>query len=171
MPSRPFRSFIVALCAVAVSWTLQVTAAAALEQGAKAPDIGLTDLSGKTVTMAALAGKVVVIDFWATWCAPCKQELPVLNKLYKKYGPSGLVIVGVSVDEKVDNVRAFLGKLPIEFPVVHDAEHLVSNRYKPTKMPSSFIVDRKGIVRYVHGGFHAEDAASFENEIRTLLSK
>jgi cytochrome c biogenesis protein CcmG, thiol:disulfide interchange protein DsbE len=168
MPTRRQFLSLVTAALLGLGW---IGGAAALEQGAKAPEIGLTDLSGKPVTMASLAGKVVVVDFWATWCAPCKEELPVLNKLYKKYGPSGLVVIGVSVDEKVDNVRAFLKKLPLDFPIVHDAAHAVSGRYKPSKMPSSYIIDRKGIVRHVHGGYRSEDASKIESEIRALLSK
>ena len=143
----------------------------ALDAGAKMPEIGLKDLSGKTVNLASLAGKVVVIDFWATWCAPCKEELPVLQKLYKKYASQGLVVVGVSVDKDAANIPSFAKKLALTFPVVHDAGHQVSGRYQPPRMPSSYIIDRKGIVRYVHGGFRADDAAVFEKQIQGLLAK
>jgi peroxiredoxin len=135
------------------------------------PEIGLKDLSGNTVNLASLAGKVVVIDFWATWCAPCKEELPVLQKLYKKYSAQGLVVVGVSVDKDASNIQSFMKKLAVSFPVVHDADHQVSGRYQPPRMPSSYIVDRKGIVRYVHGGFRADDAVVFEKQIQGLLAK
>jgi cytochrome c biogenesis protein CcmG, thiol:disulfide interchange protein DsbE len=146
--------------------------AQALDQGAKMPEIGLTDLSsGKPVTVASLAGKVVIVDFWATWCAPCKEEMPVLEKLYKKYGSKGLVIVGVSVDKDASNIKGFLKKLNVTFPVVHDANHQVSGRYQPPRMPSSYIVDRKGIVRFVHGGFRADDAPVFEKQVLQLLGK
>jgi cytochrome c biogenesis protein CcmG, thiol:disulfide interchange protein DsbE len=156
--------------ALAALW-LSSLPASALDAGAKMPEIGLTDLSGKTVNVASLAGKVVVIDFWATWCAPCKEELPVLQKLYKKYAAQGLVVVGVSVDKDAANIPSFLKKLGVTFPVVHDANHQVSGRYQPPRMPSSYIVDRKGIVRYVHGGFRADDAAVFEKQIKELLAK
>lgn len=145
--------------------------AQALDAGSKMPEIGLTDLSGKPVTVASLAGKVVVVDFWATWCAPCKEELPVLEKLYKKYGSKGLVVVGVSVDKDASNIKGFLKKLNVTFPIVHDANHQVSGRYQPPRMPSSYIVDRKGIVRFVHGGFRADDAPVFEKQILQLLGK
>jgi peroxiredoxin len=151
-----------------LSWAAQ---AGALDTGAKMPEIGLKDLSGKPVNAASLAGKVVVIDFWATWCAPCREELPVLQKLYKKYGAQGLVVVGVSVDKDADNIKQFMQKMPLSFPIVHDAAHAVSGKYAPPRMPSSYIVDRKGIVRYVHGGYRAEDAADFEKQIQGLLSK
>ena len=150
--------------------TLLTTGARALDAGAKMPEIGLSDLSGKPVSVASLAGKVVVLDFWATWCAPCKEELPVLQKLYKKYGAQGLVIVGISVDKDAANLPAFLKKLGVTFPIVHDANHQVTGRYAPPRMPSSYIVDRKGIVRFVHGGFRADDAATIEKQIQGLLA-
>ena len=155
------------LLAAAVS----VSSASALDAGAKMPEIGLKDLSGKTVDLASLAGKVVIVDFWATWCAPCKEELPELEKFHKKYGAKGLVIVGVSVDKEAGGLKPFLDKLKITFPVVHDAAHAVSGKYSPPRMPSSYIVDRKGIVRYVHGGYRASDAAEIEKQIVELLGK
>jgi cytochrome c biogenesis protein CcmG, thiol:disulfide interchange protein DsbE len=148
---------------------LVVAPLSALDAGAKMPEIGLTDLSGKKVDLASLAGKVVVVDFWATWCAPCKEELPVLQKLYAKYSAKGLVVVGVSVDKDPSNIKGFLAKLPMTFPIVHDAGQQVAGRYKPPRMPSSYIVDRKGIVRFVHGGFRADDAPVFEKQIVGLL--
>jgi len=164
---RSLGAFIAAVAAL----SLVIPPAHALDVGAKMPEIGLTDLNGKQVSLASLAGKVVVVDFWATWCAPCKEEMPVLEKLYKKYGSKGLVIVGVSVDKDASNIKGFLKKIGVTFPVVHDANHQVSGRYQPPRMPSSYIVDRKGIVRYVHGGYRADDAAKIEKELVALLGK
>ena len=86
-------------------------------------------------------------------------------------GDAGLVVVGVSVDQDVANVKTFLKTMPVTFPIVHDAAHAVANRYKPPKMPSSYIVDRNGVVRHVHGGYRDGDAAKFEAEITALLGK
>ena len=143
--------------------------AAALDVGARLPEIGLVDLDGNRVDAKSLEGKVVIIDFWATWCAPCREELPVLEKLYRKYKKKGLVIVGVSVDKDRANVQRFLEKLKLSFPIVHDSDHLVSGRYKPPRMPSSYVIDRKGIVRHVHEGYRASDAKSFEKQVKALL--
>ena len=150
-------------------WLL-VPHAGALDAGAKMPEIGLTDLAGKPVSLASLPGKVVIVDFWATWCAPCREELPQLEKFHQKYGSKGLVIVGVSVDKEPEGIKGFLDKLKVTFPVVHDAGHQLSGKYSPPRMPSSYIVDRKGIVRYVHGGYRAGDAAEFEKQIQELLA-
>jgi peroxiredoxin len=141
----------------------------ALDVGARTAEIGLKDLSGQSIDAASLKGKIVLIDFLASWCAPCKQELPVLERLYQKYKAQGFVVVGVSVDEELGNLRDLLKQIPVSFSVVHDKEHAVAARYKPSRMPSSYLVDRNGIVRQVHGGFRAEDAAKFEAEIKALL--
>ena len=143
--------------------------ASALDKGTRLPEFGAKDLTGKPVSLGSLKGKVVIVDFWATWCAPCKEEMPVLERLYKKYKDKGLVVVGVSVDEEAGNVGPFIKKMKVSFPIVHDAGHKVADRFKPPKMPSSYVVDRKGIVRYIHEGFHAKDAAALEKEVAALL--
>ena len=150
---------------------LVCSTARALDAGAKAPEIALKDLSGKTIDLASLAGKVVILDFWATWCAPCREEMPELQKFYKKYHGKGLEIVGISVDKAPDGIKDFVSKLKVTFPIVHDQGHKVADKYSPPRMPSSYIVDRKGVVRYVHGGYRAGDAAKFEKEIQELLAK
>jgi peroxiredoxin len=157
--------------ALALSLTLAAVAgtASALDAGARLPELGAKDLSGRPVNLGSLAGKVVIVDFWATWCAPCKESMPVLEKLYQKYKSRGLVIVGVSVDEDAANVGPFIKKLKVSFPIVHDAGHKIADKVKPPRMPSSYIVDRKGIVRHVHDGFHAKDAAEIEAQITALL--
>lgn len=147
------------------------SSAQALDAGAKAPEIGLKDLSGKTIDLASLAGKVVILDFWATWCAPCREEMPELQKFYKKYNAKGLEIVGISVDKTPEGIKDFVSKLKVTFPIVHDDGHKVADKYSPPRMPSSYIIDRKGVVRYVHGGYRAGDAEKFEKEIQELLAK
>jgi peroxiredoxin len=145
--------------------------ARALSVGSKAPDIDLTDLDGKVVHVGDLKGKVVLVDFWASWCAPCREELPVLESLHKKYASEGLVIVGVSADSERDNMTKFLRRTKLSFRVVHDGQRAVAGRYAPPKMPSSYVIDRNGLVRHVHAGFKASDAATLESEIKTLLAQ
>lgn len=147
-----------------------VESARAIGTGSMAPEIGLKDLSGHGVSVSSLKGKVVLIDFWASWCAPCREELPVLEGLYKKYRGQGFEVVAVNQDQSVDNVRKFLSGTPLSFRVVHDRGGGVASRYAPSKMPSSFILDRKGIVRHVHAGFRISERAQLEKEIGALLS-
>ncbi|MCA9577192.1 MAG: TlpA family protein disulfide reductase [Myxococcales bacterium] len=160
---------IVAFSAASVFFPLGPQTALALRGGQRAPEIGLTDLAGQRVDLASLRGKVVLVDFWASWCGPCREELPVLERFYQTYRERGLVVVGVNVDQDVANMTRFLQRQPLTFPVVHDAQHAVAERYGPTTMPSSFLIDRAGVVHSVHRGFRASDAAPLEAEIRALL--
>lgn len=144
--------------------------ALAVEVGEPPPEINLPDLnSGKKISLAALRGKVVVIDFWASWCAPCKEEMPVLESLYKRFKDSGLVIIGVSVDNEAANAKKFLSGVKVSFPIVHDGGHVVADKFKPPRMPTSYIIDKAGKIRFVHAGFRKEDAKKIEDEVTKLL--
>lgn len=143
--------------------------ASALEVGTSPPEIGLTAFNGTRVSLAELRGKVVVVDFWASWCAPCKQEMPVLESLYQRFKQQGLVVIGVSVDNERANAEKFIQSVRVTFPIVHDADHAVADRFHPPKMPTSYVIDKAGKVRFVHGGFRAEDARKLEQEITSLL--
>ncbi len=143
--------------------------ASAVDVGGRAPEIGVNDLNGRPVRMASLRGKVVIVDFWASWCAPCRQEFPVLERLHRTYASQGLAIVGVSVDNDVANVRSFLRRNSASFLIAHDPRKVAAARYGGTAMPSSYIIDRRGIVRHYHPGFRASDAATIEREVQALL--
>lgn len=173
--SASHRASRVGACTLAVCLAVIALAAThralALEAGGRMPEIGLKDLRGTMVDRASLAGKVVIVDFWASWCGPCKEEMPVLSRLYAKHAQRGLVVVAVSVDEELENVRDFLAKLPVKFPVVHDPKHVVAGRFAPPKMPSSYVIDRRGVVRYVHAGFRPSDADGLAREVERLLAE
>ena len=143
--------------------------ASAVDVGARAPEIGVNDLNGNPVRIASLRGKVVIVDFWASWCAPCRQEFPVLERLHRTYAAQGLAVVGVSVDNDVANVRSFLRRTPAGFVIAHDPRKVAAARYGGTAMPSSYVVDRRGVVRHYHAGFRAGDAASLERVVQALL--
>ncbi len=155
----------------AIALTLITATAFALRPGARAPEIGLRDLSGRQITIAQLRGKVVLVDFWASWCEPCAAEMPVLDRLHQQYGRQGFSVIGVSQDRDVANVRQFLGRHRVSFPIVHDASHQVAGRYSPGRMPSSYLIDRNGVVRFVHEGYRASDAQALESESQRLLAQ
>jgi thiol-disulfide isomerase/thioredoxin len=118
------------------------------------------------------AGKVVLVDFWASWCGPCKASFPCFNSLQAKYGPKGLVIIGIGVDDDAAKYKSFAEKMKATFTLAHDTGHKAASFFNPPSMPSSYIVDRKGVIRYVHTGFHgAKTEAEYVTEIESLLGK
>jgi thiol-disulfide isomerase/thioredoxin len=141
----------------------------ALDKGQTAPEIALKTLAGETVKLSALKGKVVLVDFWASWCGPCRESMPVLEKLSKSYKEQGFVVLGVNIDNDAEAARKFLKDLPVSFQIVNDAQKQVAKAYAPPTMPSSYLIDRQGKVHVVHAGFKRSDAAKLEAEIKALL--
>ncbi|MFG6459423.1 TlpA disulfide reductase family protein [Roseateles sp. BYS96W] len=138
---------------------------------ATAPDFTLRTTDGKNLRLAEQRGRVVLVNFWATWCAPCRQEMPLLNQLYQKYQGSGFTLLGVNVDEDSRNAINVATKLGVSFPVLLDADKAVSKRYDLSSMPSTLLIDRDGKVRYVHRGYQAGFEALYEQQIRELLKE
>lgn len=112
----------------------------------KAPDFTLKDLKGNSVTLSSLKGKVVLLNFWATWCPPCVAEMPEFNKLHRKMGPRGLEIVSVSTDNSISYTKDFVSKHNIEFRVLYDENRTVTKLYKVFSMPTTFLIDKNGVI-------------------------
>jgi cytochrome c biogenesis protein CcmG, thiol:disulfide interchange protein DsbE len=110
----------------------------------------------------------VIVDFWATWCQPCKQSFPAYQKLMTEL-QSDLVVIGVSQDEDSKGISAFLKETGAKFPIVWDDGKSVAKAYDPPTMPTAYVVDKSGIVRFVHAGYRAGDEATLEEEVRSLL--
>ena len=136
--------------------------------GDAAPTFTLDSLNGAGKLEVA-KGKVTLVDFWATWCEPCKKSFPKLQELNVKYKASGLEIVGVSEDDEAGGIAEFGKNYNAKFPLAWDQGKTVANKYDPKTMPTSFIIDRKGIVRYAFMGYHSEDDAKFEARVKSLL--
>jgi peroxiredoxin len=144
-------------------------ALANVQKGQRAPEFSLPSLKGSTVTLSSMKGKVVLIDFWAQWCEPCKKELPELDKLSKQYAGKGVVIVAVNIDKQRENAERMVKQLGVSLPVLLDPAGSVAGTYDLPKMPTSFVVDKKGIVRFVNEGFDGpKDVDRFKQELDEL---
>lgn len=119
--------------------------------------------------MAIEKGKVVIVDFWATWCEPCKKSFPKYQELYVKYKASGLEILAVSVDDEKNGIPDFVKTYGAKFPVGWDDGHKLADCYKPPNMPSAYVIDKNGIVKFVHNGYHEGEEKELEKEIKSLL--
>lgn len=138
--------------AVATGLVLHVDAAP-LQEGDPFPDLKTFKLEGE---LPDLAGKVVIVDFFASWCGPCKDSFPAMQELHEKFGGKGLVILAVNLDKKAEDMKEFLSKHAATFPIVRDGANALVKEVKIATMPSSFILDRTGKVRFVHRGFKGD---------------
>jgi thiol-disulfide isomerase/thioredoxin len=129
------------------------------------------DLQGKPVDVGARNGAVRVIDFWATWCEPCREALPALDAMARDLREQGLVVYGVSVDEKREAIDAYLAKSPLGFPVLWDRGGEALARFDVGYMPVTLIVDRRGVIRQVHQGWDASQAERERAEVEALLAE
>lgn len=143
-------------------------ASAQISSGTAAPAWTLRDLSGKFVKSDEFKGKVVIVDFWATWCPPCRAEIPGFVGLYKRYGDKGLVIVGVSLDQQgAAVVKSFVEKFGVNYPIVMGDAKIAEAFGGVEALPTTFVIDRQGRVVRTHVGF--ADAETFEKDIKPLL--
>ena len=134
-----------------------------------APDFTLKSLGGKNLKLSEMAGNVVLINFWASWCGPCREEMPLLNAMHKKYEPLGFTVLGVNVEEQADNARGFLRDFPVDFPVLLDSSNQVSKLYNVVAMPTTVVVDRDGNLRYLHKGYKSGDEKKYQEMIKKLV--
>jgi thiol-disulfide isomerase/thioredoxin len=139
--------------------------------GQPAPALSLPAADGRTVSLDQLKGKVVYVDFWASWCGPCRRSFPWMAEMQRKYGPSGFEVVAVNVDRKRADAERFLDSTPASFTVVYDSAGAAPGAWSVKAMPSSFVVDANGNVAFVENGFRDEDAAERERRIRALLGR
>ncbi len=136
--------------------------------GEPAPNFTLNDADGNAVSLGDLKGRVVMINFWASWCGPCRQEMPLLEQIHRKYEPLGFTLLGVNVEENSADGQAFLRDRPVSFPVLYDPENGVSQLYDVVAMPSTVLIDRQGNVRYLHHGYKPGYENEYMDQIRAL---
>lgn len=141
----------------------------AKELSGPAPDFTLKSNSGENIRLGELRGEVVLINFWASWCGPCRQEMPELEKLYQKYQKLGFTILGVNVEKDSAAGDRIADKAGLTFPVLYDTENQVSKQYKVSAMPSTVIVDRDGKQRFLHLGYKPGYEKDYEKQIKQLI--
>jgi peroxiredoxin len=157
-------------CRAAVALLLGVVlSASAAELSGPAPDFALAARDGGQVTLAELEGQVVMLNFWATWCGPCRQEMPHLEALYQRYSDLGFMLLGVNVEEDSSGADKFLRETPVTFPILFDPKSEVSKKYDVIAMPSTVLIDRAGNMRFIHHGYQPGYENEYQAQIRALL--
>jgi cytochrome c biogenesis protein CcmG/thiol:disulfide interchange protein DsbE len=157
--------------AFAATLVLSLSARAEVKPGQAAPDFDGATLSQQSLKLSSLRGKVVLLDFWASWCEPCKKELPLLSQLAPRLRQKGIEIVAVNIDDDKKNAEDFVRAKGIRLTVVSDGSKKIVGRWEPPKMPSSFVIDKSGVVRAINGGFEPGDESKLEAQLLALVAK
>ena len=156
------------IAAIAATLAIAVPALAG-SASAPAPQFTLTARGGRDVSLAQYHGQVVMINFWASWCGPCRQEMPLLESIYKKYNKLGFTLLGVNVEPDSKAADEWLQATPVTFPILYDKESKVSRLYEVAGMPSTVIIDRRGKLRMLHRGYKPGDESEYLDSIRSLI--
>ena len=167
MPSWDFRHWMRAAaltCALVMSSLVGASTSVA-------PSFTLPSRSGDMVSLEQLRGQVVMLNFWASWCGPCRQEMPLLDQMHKRYSSLGFTLLGVNVEANTQDAERWLAETPVSFPVLFDKDSKVSKLYNVSAMPSTVLIDRKGNLRYLHRGYKPGDESEYLNQIRALLKE
>jgi cytochrome c biogenesis protein CcmG, thiol:disulfide interchange protein DsbE len=136
--------------------------------GAKAPSLAVETVNGSG-KVAIVPGKVTLVDFWATWCPPCKESFPKYEELYVKYKSHGFELIAVNIDDEKAGINGFVKNAGAKFPVGWDKGHVLADCWKPAGMPTAYIIDKKGVVRHIHNVWKAGDEKMVEEQIKALF--
>ena len=141
------------------------------KSGEIAADFTLKSMDGSNIRLHELRGKVVMVNFWATWCGPCRQEMPLLDELYRRYQKSGFTLIGVNIDNEKGNAIRMAKKLKVSFPVVFDTDKKVSERYDVATMPYTLLIDRDGKIQHLHRGYVPGVEKKYDKQIASLVKQ
>lgn len=141
----------------------------ASEVEGEAPDFTLKSKAGNNIRLQDLRGEVVLLNFWASWCGPCREEMPLMEEIYQQYKDLGFTILAVNVDEDPADADRFLSSVPVSFPVVYDSQSKVSEMYKVDAMPTTILIDRDGQKRFLHRGYKAGYEDEYEQQVKLLV--
>lgn len=159
---------VMAFLAFSASVVAQVMPAA---QSPQAPDFTLQSVSGSNVKLSELRGSIVLVNFWASWCGPCRTEMPALDTLARSYADLGVVVLGVNVETESEGVNAYLSDIPVSFPVLLDQQNIASKAYSVEAMPTTVIIDKDGKVRSLHRAYQPGYEKKYEDDIHALLAE
>ena len=157
------------IAAIVATLGVSLPALAGASPPAPAPAFTLASRAGQDVSLTQYKGQVVMINFWASWCGPCRQEMPLLESIYKKYNKMGFTMLGVNVEPDSNAANEWLKQTPVSFPILYDKESKVSKMYDVAGMPSTVIIDRTGKLRMVHRGYKPGDENEYLDSIRSLI--
>lgn len=135
----------------------------------EAPDFTLKSLDGGNLRLEEYRGQVVLINFWASWCGPCRQEMPLLDRLHHRYEDTGFAVLGINVEGDSDSAQEIVDKTKVTFPILIDVGQKVSELYNLEAMPSTVVVDRDGVIRYIHLGYKPGDEAKYVEVVKALI--
>ena len=160
---RAFSVLVMTTLVASLAWAAQTLSG-------PAPGFTLASNAGQQVSLASLKGKVVMVNFWATWCVPCRQEMPHLQALYERYNSLGFELLAVNVEkDNAEGARKWLEETPVTFPVLFDTKNEVTKRYKVQTMPSTVLVGRDGTMRFIHHGYKPGYENEYQTQVRALL--
>lgn len=139
--------------------------------GKSASDFALRSLKQENIRLSEQLGEVVILNFWATWCGSCRQEMPLLDEIYLKYRRAGLVLLSINIDEDVDRAAEMAATLGVSYPVLMDSRNEVAKAYEVGTMPSTVLIDREGTIRYVSEGYKPGYERRYTDKLRELLNE
>jgi thiol-disulfide isomerase/thioredoxin len=169
MINKRFKPFVVASTLILA---LSASNVFAVSIGDKAPDFNIPRLeTNGMISLKHYRGKVVYIDFWASWCGPCRNSLPALNRVHTEFREKGFEVIAINLDEEREDAMAFLKEFPVVYPTAIDTSSKVPEAYGLVGMPTAYLVDRQGIVQLVHEGFKKSDIEQLREKIHRLLSQ
>lgn len=161
-----FSTLLICTVSALISWQQSALA----EEMKEAPQFSLPSAGGN-ISLTNYAGKVVLLDFWASWCGPCRQSFPWMNDIQEKYQKQGLEIIAINLDQEPELAAAFLQDIPARFTVAYDTSGKSAENYGVMGMPSAYLIDREGKIHSQHIGFHQNNRDAYEKELSTLLAQ
>ena len=150
-------------------FSTSVTYAASEKLSGKAANFTLKSRSGKNIKLSELRGEVVMLNFWASWCGQCRKEMPLLEKIHKKYKKLGFTLLGVNVEQDTRAAKRYLKDVKVSFPILFDPANKTSKLYNVSAMPTTILIDRNGNKRFLHKGYKAGYENNYKKEIKKLL--